>query len=139
MRLNLPWPEDTALRFSLIDARDVRWSLWNGNHGVTLQFCNEQSNAWAAYGAVRQGNQPTSKELTLWATDGNRYRRSGLGTLEIHYRQGRLVLKRGDLRLLSVPLPGRRERRTWKATGWYAGWPWSRRRKCLRRRSPALR
>ena len=36
MRLNLPWPEDTALRFSFIDARDIRWSIWNGNRGVTL-------------------------------------------------------------------------------------------------------
>jgi outer membrane protein assembly factor BamB len=106
MRLNLPWPEDTALRFSFIDARDIRWSLWNGNRGITLQFCNEFYNAWAAYGAVRQGNQPTSKELTLWATDGDRYRRCGVGTLEIHYRQGHLVLMRGDLRLLSVPFAG---------------------------------
>ena len=106
MRLNLPWPEDTALRFSFIDARDIRWSIWNGNRGVTLQFCNEFYNAWAAYGAVRQGNQPTSKELALWATDGDRYRRCGVGTLEIHYRRGRLVLMRGDLRLLSVPFAG---------------------------------
>ncbi len=73
---------------------------------MTLQFCNEFYNAWAAYGAVRQGNQPTSKELTLWATDGNRYRRCGVGTLEIHYRQGHLTLMRGNLRLLSVPFAG---------------------------------
>ena len=106
MRLNLPWPEDSALRFSFLDARDIRWSLWNGNRGVMLQFCNDFYSAWAAYGAVRQGNPPTSKELALWATDGGRYRRSGVGTLEIHYRQGHLLLMRGDLRLLTVPFAG---------------------------------
>jgi outer membrane protein assembly factor BamB len=106
MRLNLPWPANTALRFSFLDARDVRWTLWNGSQGVTLQFCNEFYNAWAAYGAVRQGNQPISKELTLWTTDADRYRRCGLGTLEIHYRHGYLILMRGDLRLLSVPFAG---------------------------------
>jgi len=106
VRLNLPWPEGVGLRFSFLDARDVRWWLWNGNRGIMLQFCNEFYNGWAAYGAVRQGNQPTSKELALWATDGDRYRRSGEGTLEIHCLQGQLVVMRGDLRLLNVPFAG---------------------------------
>lgn len=105
MRLNKRWDADSALRFAFLLERYecVQVHFWNGQQGVTLAYTPRYHHTWAAYSATREGNNPKPAELVLWATDGGRYRRCGLGTLNVHYGNGNLVLTRGDLTLLSVP------------------------------------
>jgi outer membrane protein assembly factor BamB len=54
----------------------------------------------------RHGDEPRPQTWAFWAGDDGRFRRSGGGTVELHYEDGSLVLTRGDVALLSVPLPG---------------------------------
>jgi outer membrane protein assembly factor BamB len=105
-RLNQPWEADSALRFSFLEPANVRFHLWNGQQGVTLAYYQGHHQTWAAYGATREGDVPKPTELVLLATDGGRYRRCGAGTLVLHHHEGKLVLTRGDLTLLSVPFDG---------------------------------
>lgn len=108
-RLDLTWEQGSALRFSLLapdEHRELSLHLWNGQQGVTLTYYPRYYNTWAAYATTRAPGEPEPAQFALWATDGGRYRRCGIGTLELHYHQGNLVLTRGDVRLLSVPFEG---------------------------------
>lgn len=105
-RLNMPWPVDAALRLSLWEPERLHLYFWNGRKGVALRYYRQMYQTWAAYGTTREHDQAQPSELALWATDGGRYRRVGTGTVEVHYRDGNLMLTRGDLELLSVPMQG---------------------------------
>jgi len=105
-RLNLPWQADKALRLSLWDPDTFRLHLWNGRAGVTLRHHRHFYCTWAAYGTTREPGEPQPSTRALWATDNGRYRRVGVGTVEVHYREGHLTLTRGDLPLLCVPMAG---------------------------------
>ncbi|MFC1597883.1 hypothetical protein ACFL5Q_08155, partial [Planctomycetota bacterium] len=105
-RLNVPWQADQALRLSLWDPDGFRVHLWNGRAGVTLRFHRHFYYTWAAYGTTREASEPQPSTRALWATDNGRYRRVGVGTVEVHCREGNLTLARGDLTLLSVPMAG---------------------------------
>ncbi|MBN2473234.1 MAG: PQQ-binding-like beta-propeller repeat protein [Pirellulales bacterium] len=105
-RLQTPWNAQTTLRLSLIDPGLFQLHFWRGRHGVTLRYCPAAVNTWGAYGTTRTDAQPQPSTFAVWALDAGRYRRAGLGTVEVRYCQGRLVLTRGDLPLLSVPLDG---------------------------------
>ncbi len=105
-RLNLPWPDRAALRLSLWEPDPLELHLWNGREGVTLRCHRHFHYSWAAYGTTREEGKPQPAEMTLWATDEGRYRRVGIGTVEVHYREGNLTLARGDLPLLTVPMDG---------------------------------
>lgn len=99
-----PWEANSALRFSFLETHQmIRFHLWNGQQGITLTYYPGFHHTWAAYAAIREGNAPKPGDLVLWATDGGRYRRCGLGTLELHYHNRHLVLTRGDIVLVSVP------------------------------------
>ena len=105
-RLDVPWPADAGLRLSLWDPDGLQLHLWNGQKGVTLRYYRQIHQTWAACGTTREDDKPQPSELALWATDAGRYRRVGIGTVEVHYRDGNLTLTRGDLELLSVPMEG---------------------------------
>lgn len=107
LRVNKPWGKDSALRLSFPDTPEgLRLHLWSGQQGITLAYYPGFHHTWAAYSATREGKEPQPAELVLCATDCGRYRRCGLGTLELHHQAGRLTLTRGDLLLLSVPFNG---------------------------------
>src|SRR5262249_47858329 len=59
---------------------------------------------WAAYRITRKGPEARPATFSLAATDNDRYERSAAGTIDIRHQTGELVLSRGDLRLLTVPL-----------------------------------
>jgi outer membrane protein assembly factor BamB len=105
-RLNLPWPDEGALRLSFWDADPLELHLWNGRSGVTLRYQRKWHHTWSAFGTTREGDKPRPAETALWATDEGRYRRVGVGTVELHWRGGNLTLARGDLPLLTVPMDG---------------------------------
>jgi len=103
-QLNKPWDANSVLRFSFLEAHhSLQFHLWNGAQGVTLTYLPGFHHTWTAYAATREGNAPKPRDLVLWATDNGRYRRCGLGTLELHYHNRHLVLTRGDIVLVSVP------------------------------------
>jgi len=105
-RLDAPWGADTTLRLSLIDPQLFQLHFWRGECGVTLRYCPAAVKTWGAYRTTRQGEAPYPTTFGVCALDCGRYRRAGLGTFEVRYHDGNLVLTRGDLRLLSVPLEG---------------------------------
>ncbi len=105
-RVNLPWAEDEALRLSFWEPQGLQLHLWNGSRGVTLRYHRRFHQAWAAYGTTRENDSPKPADMALWATDGGRYRRLGVGTVEVHFGDGLLTLARGDVPLLTAPMDG---------------------------------
>ncbi len=99
------WQNGTTMRLSLLDVERVRLYFWTGSRGVMLQYCRPAMKSWGAYGVGRRGDSPLPDTLAVWAVDAGRYRRTGVGTFEVRFHNGRLVLSRGDVVLLSVPLP----------------------------------
>ena len=105
-RLNLPWPPESALRFSLLEPDSLQVHIWCGERGITLRYYKDFQQTWAAYAVVRASGKWQPTEQVLLATSEDRYRRSGLGTVELQRRDGNLVMVRGDLELLTVPMEG---------------------------------
>ena len=80
--------------------------LWSGAQGVTVRYYPEYHQTWALYATTREGSKPRPDKYVLGATAGDRYRRAGVGTVQLQYQGGSLLLTRGDLLLGSVPLAG---------------------------------
>lgn len=104
-RLATPWPAGHALRLGLSEANPFQIHLWSGARGITLRYYPEFHQVWAAYAVGRQGASPRPDEYVFLATTGDLYRRSGLGTIEMHQRQDRLYVVRGEAVLLDIPCP----------------------------------
>lgn len=105
-RLKAGWPAGMAVRFSFWEIKELVWHIWNGNQGVSFRYYPEFNQAWAAYATSREGSAPRPARWVFAGGDGDRYRRSGIGTAELHFADGRLIMTRGDLQLLSVPFAG---------------------------------
>ena len=105
-RLKVDWQPDTTLRLSLLDCESFQLYFWNGQRGVLLKYCPPARHSWGAYGTTRSDTGHRPKTLAGWGLDGGRYRRSGLGTVEVRHHQGNIVLTRGDVQLVSAPLDG---------------------------------
>lgn len=103
-RLKAPWRPDAALRVSVAEPRDFRMHFRAGRAGVTLRLFPDFRQTWAAYALASHDDKPQPVEAALWATDQGRYRRTGIGTVAVYHHQGQLILARGDVRLLTVPL-----------------------------------
>lgn len=111
VRLRAPLTEDTALRLSLEDFNRLQIHLFHGERGITLSYFEDENYRWGAYATQRKAtaSAPLSESLTLTATDDGRCRRSELrfgGPFEIRYRDGEVILSRGDIVLLRAPLEG---------------------------------
>ncbi len=124
LRLNSPWPVNSALRLSILDPQHFQLHLWSGAQGVTLRYYPEYHQTWGAYGTTREGGKPRPAELALWATSEDYYRRSGIGTVELHVQAGRLFLIRGDLTLLSVPMASLPSEVYFEGAGLVRGFAW---------------
>ncbi|HEX3658686.1 MAG TPA: PQQ-binding-like beta-propeller repeat protein [Pirellulales bacterium] len=108
--LRTPWPPGQVLRLSPIDLDRLEFEISSQRELVSLQFVGRPSPIWAAYCSQRAapGEKP-SPEL-LAATDGDRYRRTAGGPIELRYQDGLVVLSRGDVLLLAAPLAGKPDR-----------------------------
>ncbi len=109
-RLLSPWTNDSALRLSLENYNQLQIHCYSGSAGVTLYYYEDQSYKWAAYTHTRDGNKPRpkSQSFTLTSTDDERNRRSEIrhgGPIELRYRNGQIILSRGDVQLITAPLP----------------------------------
>src|SRR5262245_11770316 len=108
-RLKCPWPADGVLRLQLENYNRLRLHFFHEQAGVTLIYYEDQSYRWAAYATTREAGKPTPKSWAITATDDDRCRRSEIrfgGPLELRYREGELILSRGDIVLLAAPLAG---------------------------------
>jgi outer membrane protein assembly factor BamB len=108
-RLRAPWTPDSALKLSLENYNRLQMHFFHGSVGVTLVYYEDQQFRWAAYATTRQPGKARPAALAITATDDDRCRRSEIrfgGPIEIRHRGSELILSRGNIVLLSAPLPG---------------------------------
>src|SRR5262245_60943700 len=106
VRLRAPWPADAVLSLTPFDHHGMAIHFWSGKAGVSLYYYQHPRPTWAAYRTTRKVPEPRPATFSLAATDNDRYDRSAGGTIEIRHQAGAIVLSRGDLHLLTVPLDG---------------------------------
>lgn len=107
-QLRLPWRPDTLLRMTLLDSAACELFFWRGNDGVSLRYyTTKEPHVWAAYRVTRDDvNSNAAKRVSLLTTDSGAYFRSTPGTFDLQVQGERLVLARGGVPLLTVPLGG---------------------------------
>lgn len=98
------WPAGTALRLRLGESAGVRLHFYSGLQGLTLER-HAAPPGWAIYRTTRRADKARPQSLALWATDADRYRRTGGGTIDVRWQSGELVLSRGDVSLAVVGCP----------------------------------
>ncbi|MCA9117085.1 MAG: PQQ-binding-like beta-propeller repeat protein, partial [Planctomycetaceae bacterium] len=104
-RLAAPWPQDAALQLAVFDGPQFQIHLWSGEQGVTLRWtASADRQQLAALLTRRQPGSPLPSRQTLAATDSGILQRSGNGPVSLQYHEGSLVVTRGSVRLLTVPL-----------------------------------
>lgn len=128
-RLTAPWPADAVLRLAPFEHNGLALHFWNELQGISLYYYESPRPVWAAYRTTRAAGQPRPASWVLIGADNDRYDRSLRGVVEIRHQQGELILSRGDLRLVTVPLSAPPaevffDRRAWFRTlGMYRGEP----------------
>jgi len=111
LRLKAPWQEDALLRLKVRRERDIRLLLYSGTRGAVFK-CREPRPelTWSGYVATRGGNKVEPQKLAFTSSDHGRAWRSGGHhsardvTLDIRHQDGVLILARGGVRLLTVPM-----------------------------------
>src|SRR5262249_1494806 len=98
------WVDRAVLRFAPFDFDQMSIHLWAGEQGVTLTY-HQQTGGWSAYMTGRAASTPRPIHWSLAATDADRFQRTASGPRGLRYQSGRVVLGRGRLRLLPIPLP----------------------------------
>ena len=114
-RLRAPWVPDAVLRWSCHSSQPFGVHLWTGQRGISLWYYGPGNReSWAAYQTTCRPGQPlvvdgrslpvNDPELALITTDDGRTGHAVAGTFAVRHQRGSLVLTKGDLQLLSVPL-----------------------------------
>lgn len=105
-RLRTQFEEGKALKLGLIRPERLSLFLVAPPEIIELRYHPNYYQAWAAYAIepVSPENPLSGTPSALLATDQGRYRRSGLGTVFLFWKDGQLVLARGAVRLFTVPL-----------------------------------
>lgn len=105
-KLRAPWSPGVAWRLQLANSVETRLHIWHGLDGVTLHHVEKAGDTWSAYATRRAANAPTPERLVFLGNDGDRYRRTGRGPIDLRYQDGMVVMTRGDVLLHAVPLAG---------------------------------
>lgn len=108
-RLKSPWLNDSLLRMWLENYNKLQIHFFHKNVGVTLVYHQDNMNCWAAYTTTRKPKGARPETLAITATDDTRNFRTEIrhgGPLDLRYEGGQVVLSRGDIVLVSAPLPG---------------------------------
>lgn len=107
MRLKTPLDGDQALRLTIANHTTLQLHFFHGTTGVTLVTYPAESHRWTAYRTTRELAAATPTSFDLIATDGYRGRASEYrpgAEFELRHHGGRLILTRGDVVILRVPL-----------------------------------
>lgn len=105
-RLQGGLPEGTAVRLASPDYANLRFHVWSGAKGITLD-AHGPTGPWTAYATSRADGKPLpSGYVTVARDDGRMARTKPAGTvgIELRYEDGLLVLTRGDVRIMEAPL-----------------------------------
>ncbi len=104
-RIGEPFRDGRSLWIGLVKAERLAVLIRSEGEAVVLRLYPSFYDAWAAYDVEPDAATPTTaRPLELLATDNGRYRRSGGGSIALHWSAGQLVLSRGNLRLLTAPI-----------------------------------
>ena len=116
-RLIPPLRAGTALRMLVTDPAELRITAWAGNRGAKIVMDGApQAPRWCGLALSRPAADEPVDSLWLASTSDGRGHRCGAGMqpgvlgftgiLELRHVDGALVLSRGEVRLVEVPLPG---------------------------------
>jgi outer membrane protein assembly factor BamB len=110
-RLKAPWPADAVLRMSLSYEDEVAIYFWTGETGAAMVFYPPRADrGMTGYVAQRKGGQPRPNHLELASSDQGRDWRTGrrdnskYTTIDYRWQDGELLVSRGNVRLLAIPL-----------------------------------
>jgi len=114
-RLKAPWPADAALWLSFDDTKPLSLHFWGPREGVTLRYY--RSSYWQSWVAYRITRRPAEQlalgdrqlvvsdpGLALLSTDDRGAGLTPAGTYAVRHQDGSLVMTKGDVRLLTVPM-----------------------------------
>lgn len=114
-RLAAPLHEGTALRLMIHDPQGLRITAWSGTRGATIEVDGSPPARWCGSVLVRPAADRPVERRWLTSTSDGRGERVGiawqpgvgdfLGIVELRFIRGSLVLSRGEVRLIEVPLP----------------------------------
>jgi hypothetical protein len=106
-QLRAPWPADAALSLWLTEQQTetLKIHIWSGPQGLTLERRQRPYEQWTAHVTTKRPNEPLPATMVFAATDNDRARRTGDGPLDLRYHNGRIYFSRGDILLLTAPLP----------------------------------
>ncbi len=105
-RLLPAWRDDAVLRIAVFDTNEFALHFWSGSAGRTIRFYpHQRPQLLAAYATTREDQKPSPKTYQLVSTDGGTYSRANAGAIEIRHQAGQLVVTRGAVPLLVVPMP----------------------------------
>jgi len=112
-RFRAPWRPGASLLITAFTTGSFQLELFNGVEGVELDYIGSQ-HRWAAYRIGRLSGQAielggatlqlADAKRELLTTDDGRAARSVSGSYAIRYQDQQLIVTRGDVRLISVPL-----------------------------------
>jgi outer membrane protein assembly factor BamB len=106
MRLKAPLEGDRVLRLALDNFPRLQIHFFAGERGVTLVWSQDDPR-WAAYATRRESGSAVPTHWSLIATDSGRARRTEFragGPWELRHRDGHVMISRGDVVLMRVPL-----------------------------------
>lgn len=110
LHLKAPWPTEAVLRLGLFEFGDFSLHFVSEGDVLTLRYHrHEPLHKWAAYRSRRKDERSRPDRLQLLTSDDGRFVRGNSGVLDIHHDDGRLIVTRGNVRLLTAPLAGRPE------------------------------
>ena len=108
-RLKSPWLSDSLLRMSLENYNKLQIHFFHKNEGVTFVYHQDNQCLWAAYTTTRKPKTARPDTLALTSTDDYKNYRTEIrqgGPIDLRFTDGQVVLSRGDIVLVSAPLPG---------------------------------
>ncbi len=104
-RLRAQWVDAAVLRMSVYDLERCGVTFWNGNAGIRLMFFrHRQPQVWSAHRVIRPAANTAPIVGELLTTDCGRWQQTQFGTIEFRHERGQLVMSRGDIAILKVPM-----------------------------------
>ncbi|HEX4129429.1 MAG TPA: PQQ-binding-like beta-propeller repeat protein [Pirellulales bacterium] len=102
--LRAPWQPGTALRLAVAASEAFRLHCIAGASGVMIAYDDRHGDRWLAYTTTVRSGKQLPELASLVGDDDGRFRRCGRGTVELRWQDGLIVVSRGDVLLLAVPL-----------------------------------
>lgn len=104
-RLRAPWVDSAVLRLAIYDPTSCELLCWNGNTGLRIRLYRTRTpHRWAVHRVTRKDENSPVETGELLTTDCGRWHRSYFGPFDLRWENGQLMLTRGNVRMLSVPL-----------------------------------